>query len=113
MYISKILIVGSKNTRTRKILETSLKELGYFVNYKNSNGIIYIGNLSKKILLKLLNNKAKIIIFVDTNGEYVIPLTGEERGGSIIGGIIADILNAQLILTSKFSEKGLISIKEF
>jgi len=115
LYISKIAILGAKESKVRKLLENSLNELGYFINHKNSKGIIYIGTLNRKSLLKLLSkyDKVRIIILVSTDGEYVAPIVGEEDGGGILGSIVADILNAQLILTSRFSELNLINIKEF
>lgn len=108
-------MADNDNELAAKLAKT-LDELGYFIENKDGvDAIIYFKSIGEVVSEVLANNalKDKIIISVTEDGNYVIPILGEEIGGSIIGGIVADILSSQLVLTSKTSQLGVYSIREF
>ncbi|ARM75645.1 hypothetical protein [Acidianus manzaensis] len=115
MYVSKVRIIAEKNNSLAKKLAKNLDELGYTIVDKNPEILIYFNSINNIIhkILKMRELRDKIILSITDDGSYVIPILNEEKGGSIIGEIIADILGSQLILTSKTSQKGFYTIEEF
>lgn len=118
MYISKIKIIAEKHNVISKKLANTLDELGYFIlNEKeyDADVFVYFNSVEETVkdILSHKNLANKVVISVAEDGSYVIPLLNEKNGGSIIGEIIADILNSELILTTKTSQIGLYSIEEF
>jgi cobalt-precorrin 5A hydrolase len=113
VYLTRIKVIGGKGSKIRKELLTSLEELGYFIVDRDYEVIIVIGSISKALKVYEKLGKRKLIITVTKGGDYVIPITKENKGGAILGNIIADILNSQLVLSSQISNLGLFSIEEF
>lgn len=107
MYFTRVKIIGKRELANK--ISSLLTSLGYIVDEK-PNLYIVIGEIEKA--LKFANKKAGLI-FVSEDGEYVIPLKGESKGVSFISSIIADLINSNLITTSKFSQLGLHSVEEF
>ncbi len=117
MYVSKVKIIANKQNRIAKELSKDLEELGYFIVDNNPDVLIYFYPLGITIrkIAKNLKNKEKdpVVISITDDGGYVIPLIKEHWGGSFLGGIIADLLGSQLVLTSRTAQLGLYSIEEF
>ncbi|AEB94307.1 MAG: cobalamin biosynthesis protein [Metallosphaera sp.] len=117
MYVSRIQIISSGSNQLAKSLANSLDELGFFIVRERPEVMIFfypLGITVRKIA-GLIRDKVNdpVVISVTDDGNYVIPVLKEHRGGSIIGGIIADLMGAQLILTSRTSQLGLYSVEEF
>ncbi len=112
MYVSRILVEGSNKELVRQLKEL-FNELGYFIVEKEPDVIISVGSIYKTLNKYYTKYKDVIIINVTEDGNNVIPISRELSGGSFIGGIIADSLGANLILTSPTSIRGLYSIQEF
>ncbi|WP_156303706.1 hypothetical protein [Sulfuracidifex tepidarius] len=84
-----------------------MDDLGYLITYPTkANVIIVIGSTETaiKYFNKLNRRKNRILISISEDGSYVIPLIGETRGGSLLGSMISDLLGAELVLTSFFSQ---------
>ncbi|ABP96231.1 MULTISPECIES: cobalamin biosynthesis protein [Metallosphaera] len=117
MYVSKIKIVSDPSNELAKTLAKRLEELGYYV--VNENPEIYVFfyplGITVRKILGLIRDKATdpVVISVTDDGSYVIPVIKEHRGGSILGGIIADLMGSQLVLTSRTSQMGIYSVEEF
>jgi len=109
LYFTLVKIVGKGEVADK--ISSLLSSLGYITSNEKSNLYIVVGEIEKA--LKFANRKPVGLIFVSEDGEYVIPLKGESKGVSFISSIIADLLNANLISTSKFSQQGLHSVEEF
>ena len=117
LYVSKIKILADVDNKLAHVLKTSMEELGY-INVTD-NPEIYIMFLPLEEAIKevasswISGGHRSVMIDVTNDGNYVIPILNETRGGSIIGGLVADLMGAQLILTSRTAQLGLASIYEF
>ncbi|BCS91787.1 MAG: cobalt-precorrin 5A hydrolase [Metallosphaera javensis (ex Sakai et al. 2022)] len=117
MYVSKIKIVSDPGNDLARTLSKRLEELGYYIVHENPEIYVFfypLGITVRKIQ-GLIRDKATdpVVISVTDDGSYVIPVIKEHRGGSILGGIIADLMGSQLILTSRTSQMGIYSVEEF
>ncbi|BAK54756.1 hypothetical protein [Sulfurisphaera tokodaii] len=108
MYFTRVRVIGEGEIA--KNISSLLSSLGYELSSGKPNLYIIVGEMERA--LKFVNRKAGVI-FVSEDGEYVIPLKRESKGVSFIASIISDLLNANLISTSKFSQLGLYSVEEF
>ncbi len=114
MYASRIRIIAESSNELAKRVKKNLDELGYFIVDKDEEVSVYFYPIEEVIYrVKRFSTKTPIIIAVTEDGNYVIPLFKEKCGGSIIAGIISDLLGSQLILTSKTFQQGVYSIQEF
>lgn len=116
LFISEISIVGGKGSATSKNLHEIMDELGYMITSPaKADVIIVIGSTESAIRYfnKLNRKKKRVLISVSEDGSYVIPLVGETRGGSLLGSLISDLLSAELVLTSFFSQNVLSTLDEF
>ena len=96
MYVSKIKIVSDPSNELAKTLAKRLEELGYYVEIYV---FFYPLGITVRKILGLIRDKATdpVVISVTDDGSYVIPVIKEHRGGSILGGIIADLMGSQLV----------------
>mgnify|MGYP001772507760 CR=1 FL=1 len=108
LYFTHVRIVGKGEVANK--ISSLLSSLGYIITGEKPNLYIVIGEIERA--LKFANKKVGLI-FVSEDGEYIIPLKGESKGVSFISSIIADLLDSNLITTSRFSQKGLLSVDEF
>ena len=108
MYFTRVKLIGRGEVADK--ISSLLSSLGFIITNEKPNLYIVVGEIEKA--LKFADKKAGLV-FVSEDEEYVIPLKGESKGVSFISSIIADLLNANLVTTSKFSQKGLHSVEEF
>ncbi|BBG24587.1 hypothetical protein IC006_1916 [Sulfuracidifex tepidarius] len=108
--------MGKKGSATFKSVFEIMDDLGYLITYPTkANVIIVIGSTETaiKYFNKLNRRKNRILISISEDGSYVIPLIGETRGGSLLGSMISDLLGAELVLTSFFSQNVISTLDEF
>ncbi len=116
MFISKVAIIGKKESNVSKNVHDILNELGYILTEPHeADVIIAIGSTEMAIrqFSRLKERSRRVLLSISEDGSYVIPLSGEGRGGSMIGGLLSDLLGAELILTSFTSQNTLTTIEEF
>ncbi|EZQ02105.1 MULTISPECIES: cobalt-precorrin 5A hydrolase [Acidianus] len=117
MYVSKIKIISDRPIPLVEDTAKGLEDLGFFITEKDPEVLVYFNSISSVIrdISKKITSREKdpVVIAVTGDGSYVIPLINERRGGSFIGGIIADMLESQLILTSVTAQMGIYSVEEF
>jgi len=116
LFISEIAIVGNERNNITKNIHEVVTELGYrIVSPIIADVIIAIGSaeFAIKYVKGLKRRRKPVLILISEDGSYVIPLLKEEKGGSMLGGLISDLLGAELVLTSYSSQNALYTIDEF
>jgi cobalt-precorrin 5A hydrolase len=119
VYISTVRVLGERGNRVVEEIGKVLEELGYtLVDSNEADAIISVYPLGitirRAVKEGLIRNKLNdpVIISVTEDGSYIVPLIKEHWGGSFLANLIADVTGGQVILTSRTSQLGLLSVEE-